>query len=113
MSAEVYGSESQGRPRSGASSGGAGRAPWDREAERAVLGAVLLDARVLDEIVALISAKDFYLELHRQAFETDVTGGRADAETPGEEFIQRLTDLDNRPLWEAAAGRGAGCNRFA
>jgi hypothetical protein len=59
VSAEVYGSESQGRPRSGASSGGAGRAPWDREAERAVLGAVLLDARVLDEIVALISAKDF------------------------------------------------------
>ncbi len=72
MSAEVYGVESQGRPRSGSAaggSGGAGRAPWDREAERAVLGAVLLDARVLDEIAQLISAKDFYLELHRLAFE--------------------------------------------
>jgi hypothetical protein len=54
------------------------------------------------------SRRETLVTLHRQAFETDVTGGRADAETPGEEFIRRLTDLDNRPLWEAAAGRGAG-----
>jgi replicative DNA helicase len=69
VSAEVYGGESQGRPRPSASTGGTGRAPWDREAERAVLGAVLLDARVLDDIVQILQAKDFFLELHRLAFE--------------------------------------------
>lgn len=44
------------------------RVPWDREAERAVLGAILLDAAVLDEVNALLAPGDFFLDLHRQAF---------------------------------------------
>ena len=43
--------------------------PWDREAERAVLGAVLLDAAVLDDVNQLIQPPDFHLEIHRQIFE--------------------------------------------
>jgi hypothetical protein len=54
------------------------------------------------------SRRETLVTLHRQAFETEVISGRADAETPGEEFIRRLTDLDSKPLWEAVAGRGAG-----
>jgi hypothetical protein len=52
------------------------------------------------------SRRETLVTLHRQAFETGPGG--ADAETPGEEFIRRLTDLDNGPLWEAVAGPGAG-----
>ncbi len=52
------------------------------------------------------SRRETLVALHRQAVETSVGG--ADTETPGEEFIRRLTDLDNGPLWEAVAGPGAG-----
>ena len=52
------------------------------------------------------SRRETLVALHRQAAETRTNGG-ADTETPGEEFIRRVTDLDNRPLWEAAAGPGA------
>jgi len=52
------------------------------------------------------SRRETLVALHRQAVETSASGG-ADAETPGEEFIRRLTDLDNGPLWEAVAGPGA------
>jgi len=43
--------------------------PWDREAERAVLGAVFLDASVLDEVTELLKPQDFFLPAHRQIFE--------------------------------------------
>jgi len=43
--------------------------PWDREAERAVLGAVFLDVSVLDEVTELLKPQDFYLPAHRQIFE--------------------------------------------
>jgi len=51
------------------------------------------------------SRRETLVALHRQAFETSVAADST--ETPGEEFIRRLTDLDNTPLWEAAAGPGA------
>jgi replicative DNA helicase len=43
--------------------------PWDREAERAVLGAVFLDVSVLDEVTEHLKPKDFFLPAHRQIFE--------------------------------------------
>jgi replicative DNA helicase len=43
--------------------------PWDREAERAVLGAVFLDVTVLDEVTELLKPQDFFLPAHRQIFE--------------------------------------------
>jgi hypothetical protein len=51
------------------------------------------------------SRRETLVALHRQAFETSAAGDST--ETPGQEFIRRLTDLDNAPLWEAAAGPGA------
>jgi hypothetical protein len=67
------------------------------------------NARLLERLEQVPkSRRETLVTLHRQAFETDVGSSRPDAETPGEEFIRRLTDLDNRPLWEAVAGRGAG-----
>lgn len=51
------------------------------------------------------SRRETLVTLHRQASETAVDTG--DAETPAQEFIRRVTDLDNKPLWEAAAGPGA------
>ncbi|HUB06151.1 MAG TPA: replicative DNA helicase [Myxococcales bacterium] len=48
---------------------GSARVPWDRDAERAVLGAVLLDPAVLDDVIEVLGAKDFHLGLHQQAFE--------------------------------------------
>ena len=48
---------------------GAVRSLWDREAERAVLGAVLLDNRVFDDVNQVVQPVDFFLEFHRHAFE--------------------------------------------
>lgn len=53
------------------------------------------------------SRRETLVALHRQAAETSA-GGNTDAETPAEELIRRLTDLDNGPLWAAVAGPGAG-----
>ncbi|MHB8417130.1 MAG: replicative DNA helicase [Myxococcales bacterium] len=61
---EAFG-EGPARPRGGEGA----KAPWDRDAERAVLGAVLLDPGVLDEITELVQAADFHLGLHQRAFE--------------------------------------------
>ncbi|MBQ3379571.1 MAG: replicative DNA helicase [Clostridia bacterium] len=46
------------------------RAPYSKEAEMSLLGAILLDANVLDEVVLLVSADDFYEKENRQIFET-------------------------------------------
>ncbi len=43
--------------------------PWDREAERAVLGAVLIDNEVFDDLSSLLQPRDFFQPLHRQIFE--------------------------------------------
>ncbi len=43
-------------------------APSDREAERAVLGAVLLDGKLFYQARAALAADDFYLERHRRIF---------------------------------------------
>ena len=70
------------------------------------------NGRLLERIEQIPkSRRETLVTLHRQAFQTSVGGDGA--ETPGEEFIRRVTDLDNRPLWEAAAGPGAGAGRRA
>jgi len=43
--------------------------PRSEEAERAVLGGILRDWRVLDDILAEVAPKDFYSERHRSIFE--------------------------------------------
>lgn len=49
--------------------GGEFSLPWDETAERAVLGAVLLDPGALDQALELVTAADFHREAHRRIFE--------------------------------------------
>lgn len=49
-------------------SGSSGRMPHDQAAERAVLGAVLLENKCLDTISGMIDETDFYLDAYRQVF---------------------------------------------
>jgi len=42
--------------------------PHDLEAERCVLGSLLLDNGLVDEIAALVSAGDFYRQSHGLVF---------------------------------------------
>lgn len=44
--------------------------PQDRAAEIAVLGAVLKDNRIFDDIRPLVSAEDFYFDAHQKVFAT-------------------------------------------
>ncbi|MDE2929103.1 MAG: replicative DNA helicase [Acidobacteriota bacterium] len=71
--------------------------PHSAEAERAVLGAVLLDNRIFDQAAELLVSEDFYLESHRRIFDTIVTLAGAskavDILTLREELTRR-TDLD-------------------
>jgi hypothetical protein len=66
------------------------------------------NARLLEQIEQIPkSRRETLVALHRQATETGASPHAGTSETPGEEFIRRLTDLDNKPLWEAAAGKDA------
>jgi replicative DNA helicase len=47
------------------------------EAERAVLGSVLRECKVLDDVIPLISAEDFYVEAHRIVFAAALSLWRA------------------------------------
>lgn len=42
--------------------------PHDAEAERAIIGAALLDHRVIDEVRTMVTREDFYLKRNAQAF---------------------------------------------
>src|SRR5690554_7938910 len=42
--------------------------PHNEDAERSVLGALLLDNRVLDELAGTLKPEDFYREAHRHIF---------------------------------------------
>lgn len=45
------------------------RSLWSKEAEQAVLGAVLLDNDVMDQVCDLLAADDFYLNAHRVIYQ--------------------------------------------
>jgi len=42
--------------------------PHSQEAEKAVLGAILLDQRLFDQAAELLTAEDFYIEAHQKIF---------------------------------------------
>jgi len=44
--------------------------PHNSEAERAVLGAILLDNALFDQTSEILTTGDFYLESHRNIFST-------------------------------------------
>ncbi len=46
-----------------------GRAPYSQEAEQAVLGAMLVDARCVPEVMERVDAEDFHVKVNRQIFD--------------------------------------------
>ncbi len=73
---------------------GARQPPRNVEAEVAVLGAVLLDNTVLDQILDSLHADDFYREAHRVIYQTIV------------ELAQQNVGLDTLTLYTALKDRG-------
>ena len=67
--------------------------PHSAEAERAVLGAILLDNDTLDQAAEMLKADDFYVEGHRTVFSTMLalsTSSKAiDSLTLREELLRR------------------------
>ena len=47
--------------------------PHSAQAERAILGAVILDNEVFDQAAELLVSEDFYLESHRRIYDTIVS----------------------------------------
>jgi replicative DNA helicase len=52
--------------------------PHNDEAERSLLGAILLDNRVLDEVQAIVNVDDFYRESHRHIYRAMLDLGARD-----------------------------------
>ena len=44
--------------------------PQSLEAEQAVLGSILIDSRCITEVVGVVKPEDFYLQQHREIYET-------------------------------------------
>ena len=43
--------------------------PYSLEAEQAVLGSILIDSRCITDVIGIVNAEDFYLEVHKFVFE--------------------------------------------
>src|SRR5437763_11481474 len=104
MSAAIYGPGNGRGSTNGSGAGGRGPKPdvgalGDRlppqnlEAERSVLGSILLDNDVLHEIIPILSVADFYRDAHQviyQAIREMYDRGKAvDAVTLADELIRR------------------------
>ena len=77
------------------------RLPWDEQAERAVLGAVLLEPAALDPALEILNPEDFHREAHRRVFEAMVALSRR------AEAIDAVTvcaEMDRQATLERAGG---------
>ncbi len=63
--------------------------PHSIEAEQSVLGSILIDSRCVNDVVLLLSANDFYLEINREIYETIVSMFN------NSKVIDAVTVLDN------------------
>src|SRR5215471_16763271 len=103
MSAAFHG---PGNGKGGSNGGGSGRVvkpdltalgdrlpPQNLEAERSVLGSILLDNDVLHEIIPILSVADFYRDAHQVIYQAvrDLydLGKAVDAVTLADELIRR------------------------
>ena len=80
---------------------GARQPPQNVEAEIAVLGAVLLDNRVLDQILDALKAEDFYREGHRVVYQAIVDLA---AQNVGVDTLTLYTALKDRGQLDVAGG---------
>ena len=87
--------------------------PQSREAERSVLGSMLRDNRVINDVVQLLRAEDFYADAHQKTYQAIVTlhdksGQPVDVVLLAEELKQRghIEDIGGyaylAELWDAA-----------
>lgn len=76
--------------------------PSDLNAERAVLGSVLIDSRCLDGIVAIIRAEDFYLDAHQKIFAAVLALGQINSS--GIDALTVSAELTRRKQLEDVGG---------
>jgi replicative DNA helicase len=86
--------------------------PHSREAERSVLGSMLRDNRVIDDVLLLVRADNFYADAHQRIFQA--IHALQDRQTPADlvtlaEELRQRGDLDDvggygylAELWDAA-----------
>ena len=48
------------------------KVPWSPEAEQAVLGSCLIDARCISDVISVLKEQDFYLDANRDIYATIV-----------------------------------------
>jgi DnaB-like helicase N terminal domain/AAA domain len=75
--------------------------PHNLEAERSILGAILLDQHALNAAVQKLRSKDFFLEQHRRIFERMVQLGEKQQAI---DTVTLMDDLKRRDELEAAGG---------
>ena len=80
--------------------------PHNIEAERSILGAVLLDNHALNAAVQVLRSEDFFLQQHRHIFERMVHLGEKQAILDGKgiDLITLMEDLTRTGELEAAGG---------
>src|SRR5579863_4124208 len=80
--------------------------PHNIEAERSILGAVLLDNHALNAAVQVLSSEDFFLQQHRHIFERMVHLGEKQAILDGQgiDLITLMEDLTRTGELESAGG---------
>src|ERR1700721_1946009 len=75
--------------------------PHNLEAERSILGAVLLDNHALNAAVEKIKSEDFFLPQHRQIFERMLQLGERQQAI---DIVTLMEDLSRRGELESAGG---------
>ena len=75
--------------------------PNNLEAERSILGAILLDNHALNAAIEKIRSEDFFLSQHRQIFERMIQLGEKQQAI---DVVTLMEDLSRRGELEAAGG---------
>ena len=80
--------------------------PHNIEAERSILGAVLLDNHALNAAVQVLRSEDFFLQQHRHIFDRMVHLGEKQQVLDGQgiDLITLMEDLTRTGELEAAGG---------
>jgi len=75
--------------------------PHNLEAERSILGAILLDNHMLNTAIEKLNSQDFFLDQHRRIFERMISLGNAQQAI---DLVTLTDDLHRRNELEAAGG---------
>ncbi len=79
--------------------------PHDTTAERALLGALMVDSSTLDNVMSIVTSDDFFHPAHRAIFQAIVKLDRQDkAVTPRAVYAEMRRTGDDRLLPQAGGG---------